>query len=66
MYHFNVVSNGNEESFSFTYKNGSQELQWLFTSTGQLLGEDPQPIAQADTCDGYNIDGGCQREPAIV
>ncbi|KAK7828593.1 g-type lectin s-receptor-like serine/threonine-protein kinase ces101 [Quercus suber] len=60
-YHFNVVSNGNEESFSFMCKNGSQESRWLFTSTGQLLGDDPQPIAQADKCDGYNIDGGCQR-----
>ena len=61
MYHFSVVSNENEESFSFMSKNGSQESRWLFTSTGQLLGDDPQPIAQADKCDGYNIDGGCQR-----
>ncbi|KAL4598183.1 hypothetical protein ACB092_11G041600 [Castanea dentata] len=61
MYHFIVVSNGNEESFSFMSKNGSQESRWLFSSTGKLLGDDPQPIAQADKCDGYNIDRGCQR-----
>ncbi|KAK4595068.1 hypothetical protein RGQ29_018712 [Quercus rubra] len=62
MYEFNVVSNQDEQSFSFMYKNQSQKLQyWLLLSFGQLQNDVQVAIARADKCDGYNIDGGCQR-----
>ncbi|KAK4595070.1 hypothetical protein RGQ29_018714 [Quercus rubra] len=62
MYEFNVVSNQDEQSFSFMYKNQSQKLQyWLLLSIGQLQNDVQVAIARADKCDGYNIDGGCQR-----
>ncbi|KAK7850414.1 hypothetical protein CFP56_000999 [Quercus suber] len=38
MFDFNVVSNGNEESFSLKYKNQSLPQTWsVLSSTGQLL-----------------------------
>ena len=62
MYEFNVVSNQDEQSFSFMYKNQSQKLQyWLLLSFGQLQDNVLVAIARADKCDGYNIDEGCQR-----
>ena len=44
------------------YKNQSQKMQyWLLLSIGQLQDDVQVAIACEDKCDGYNIDGGCQR-----
>ena len=62
MYEFNVVSNQDEQSFSFMYKNQSKKMQyWLLLSISQLQDDVQVAIACEDKCDGYNIDGGCQR-----
>ena len=65
VYDFNVVSNGDEESFSLKYKNQSlPQTLWLLIPTGQLT---EFPINRdvltggADNCYGYNTEGGCQR-----
>ncbi|KAK7850682.1 hypothetical protein CFP56_044046 [Quercus suber] len=63
-YDFNVVSNEDEQSFCFNYKNQSQQGTWGLTFMGQLLDSSDageQTIARADNCYGNNNDGGCQR-----
>ncbi|KAK7257028.1 hypothetical protein RIF29_30706 [Crotalaria pallida] len=60
MYKYNVVSNEDEEYFTFT--NPNEELtKWALYETGQLLGSEGNDIAIADMCYGYNTDGGCQK-----
>nr|POE58830.1 g-type lectin s-receptor-like serine/threonine-protein kinase [Quercus suber] len=61
MYHFNIVSNDDEESFSFEFdsENQNQPSQWTLTDMGRLH-EGQKSMAQTDECYGYNTDGGCQ------
>ena len=59
MYHFNIVSNDDEESFSFDSENQIQPSQWTLTDMGRLH-EGQKSMARTDECYGYNIDGGCQ------
>ncbi|KAH1051599.1 hypothetical protein GYH30_021481 [Glycine max] len=60
MYEYNIVSNEEEESFSYTTPNGVS--QWVLFHNGQLKDTTRgSEIARADTCYGYNTDGGCQR-----
>ena len=65
MYDFNVVSNGDEESFSLKYKNQSlPEMWWVLSPMGKLVGNsenDTVLIGGAHNSYGYNTDGGCQR-----
>ena len=60
MYHFKVISNADEDSFSFDYEDQSQPLQWTLTDMGRIY-EGQKSIARTDDCYGYNTDGGCQR-----
>ena len=60
MYHFNIVSNDDEESFSFDSENQNQPSQWTLTDMGRLH-EGQKSMARTDECYGYNIDGGCQK-----
>lgn len=60
MYEYNIVSNEEEDSFSYTTPNGVS--QWVLFHNGQLKDTTRgSEIARADTCYGYNTDGGCQR-----
>ncbi|KAL4598181.1 hypothetical protein ACB092_11G041400 [Castanea dentata] len=59
MYHFNIVSNDDEESFSFDSENQNQPSQRTLTDLGRLQ-EGQKSMARTDECYGYNIDGGCQ------
>lgn len=57
MYEYNIVSNVEEESFSYTSQNDGS--QWLLYHNGQLKDTTSgQEIARADTCYGYNTEGG--------
>ncbi|KAK4285676.1 hypothetical protein QN277_002344 [Acacia crassicarpa] len=61
-YEYSIVSNEGEDSFSFRSKYGD-ESQWVLFHNGRLLetrGGD-FIIASADTCYGYNSEGGCQK-----
>uniref|UniRef100_A0A7N2LJI5 non-specific serine/threonine protein kinase n=1 Tax=Quercus lobata TaxID=97700 RepID=A0A7N2LJI5_QUELO len=61
MYDFTIVSNEDEEYFSFSNRNQSLMSEWLLTPMGQLKDLKGQDIARADNCYGYNTNGGCQR-----
>ena len=61
MYNFIIVSNEDEEYFSFSNRNQSLMSEWLLTPMGQLKDLKGQDIARADNCYGYNTNGGCQR-----
>ncbi|KAM4070960.1 hypothetical protein ACB094_11G025100 [Castanea mollissima] len=61
MYNFIVVSNEDEEYFSFSNRNQSLMSEWLLTPMGQLKDLKGLDIARADNCYGYNTNGGCQR-----
>ncbi|KAL4598160.1 hypothetical protein ACB092_11G039800 [Castanea dentata] len=61
MYDFIIVSNEDEDSFTYVNSNQSQRSEWLLTTTGQLTVLKGQDIARADNCYGYNTNGGCQR-----
>ena len=65
IYDFNVVSNGDEESFSLKYKNQSlPQTLWGLSPDGQLVEVSINGAAfpvGADNCYGYNTEGGCQR-----
>ena len=64
MYHYNIVSNKNEDSFAFEVKDRKFE-QWFITPKGRLVADDgvraSTDIGNADMCYGYNSDGGCQK-----
>ncbi|CAB4277012.1 unnamed protein product [Prunus armeniaca] len=60
-YNVSIVSNENEDYFTYTALNQSSPSQWLLTSTGRLYDFGGFDIARADNCYGYNTDGGCQR-----
>ncbi|KAL2326099.1 hypothetical protein Fmac_025160 [Flemingia macrophylla] len=54
-----VVSNEDEDSFSFT--TDGKNKYWRISYNGQLS-DDKGDVARADLCFGYNnTDGGCQR-----
>ncbi|KAK7840641.1 g-type lectin s-receptor-like serine/threonine-protein kinase [Quercus suber] len=61
MYDFIIVSNEDEDSFTYVNSNQSQRSEWLLTTMGQLKDLKGQDIARADYCYGYNTNGGCQR-----
>ena len=61
MYDFIIVSNEDEDSFTYVNSNQSQRSEWLLTTVGQLKDLKGQDIARADNCYGYNTNGGCQR-----
>ncbi|RHN40740.1 putative protein kinase RLK-Pelle-DLSV family [Medicago truncatula] len=58
-YQYIIVSNKDEDSFTFEVKDG-KFAQWELSSKGKLVGDDGY-IANADMCYGYNSDGGCQK-----
>ncbi|XP_021834842.1 G-type lectin S-receptor-like serine/threonine-protein kinase CES101 [Prunus avium] len=60
-YNVSIVSNENEDYFTYIALNQSFPSQWLLTSTGRLYDFGGFDIARADNCYGYNTDGGCQR-----
>ncbi|XP_034213307.1 G-type lectin S-receptor-like serine/threonine-protein kinase CES101 isoform X2 [Prunus dulcis] len=60
-YNVSIVSNENEDYFTYTALNQNSPSQWLLTSTGRLYDFGEVDIARADNCYGYNTDGGCQR-----
>jgi len=58
---YTIVSNGDENSFSFTASNEEPDLMCSLSEIGQLY-DDKGNVARADLCYGYNYtDGGCQR-----
>ncbi|XP_018499630.2 G-type lectin S-receptor-like serine/threonine-protein kinase CES101 isoform X2 [Pyrus x bretschneideri] len=60
-YNFSIVSNENEDYFTYHSLNHTSTSQWLLTSSGRLYDFDGVDIARTDNCYGYNTDGGCQR-----
>uniref|UniRef100_A0A7N2LJH9 Receptor-like serine/threonine-protein kinase n=1 Tax=Quercus lobata TaxID=97700 RepID=A0A7N2LJH9_QUELO len=51
-------------AFTLEWDYGTpRDLNWSLSNEGWFIGKDnvPVAIARADKCDGYNIDGGCQR-----
>ncbi|KAM5586790.1 G-type lectin S-receptor-like serine/threonine-protein kinase CES101 [Rosa sericea] len=60
-YNFSIVSNQNEDYFSYSVVDQNAKPQWLLTTIGRLYDFDGSlDIATADSCYGYNTDGGCQ------
>ncbi|XP_008226597.1 PREDICTED: G-type lectin S-receptor-like serine/threonine-protein kinase SD1-13 [Prunus mume] len=59
-YNFTIVSNVNEDYFTFASANAASE--WMLTTTGRLIDLDGGvDVAQSGNCHGQNSDGGCQR-----
>ncbi|KAK9937441.1 hypothetical protein M0R45_014233 [Rubus argutus] len=60
-YNFSVVSNENEDYFSYTAVDPNAIPEWLLTTVGRLSDLDgSHDIAKADFCYGYKTEGGCQ------
>ncbi|BFG28703.1 hypothetical protein CerSpe_149770 [Prunus speciosa] len=63
VYNFSIVSNENEDYFTYTTTVNQSNL-WSLDSEGYLLKTLPVdghlPL-QSPSCDGYNTDGGCQK-----
>ncbi|CAL0333667.1 unnamed protein product [Lupinus luteus] len=59
-YSYTIVSNEDEDYFTFTTSN-EEPLTWTLYETGQVISSDAKDIAMADKCYGYNNDGGCQK-----
>ncbi|KAL2325888.1 hypothetical protein Fmac_024946 [Flemingia macrophylla] len=57
MLKYTIVSNGDEDSFSFT--TNEENKFWFIQDDGQLADEKGE-FLRADLCFGYNTDGGCQ------
>jgi len=57
---YSIVSNEDENSFSFTTTNGEPDLFWSLSDSGQIY-DDEGYIGWADLCYRYNTNGGCQR-----
>jgi len=58
---YTLVSNGDENSFSFTTTNEEPYRWWSLSDIGQISDRKGY-VARADLCYGYNnTDGGCQR-----
>ncbi|XP_068323848.1 G-type lectin S-receptor-like serine/threonine-protein kinase CES101 isoform X2 [Pyrus communis] len=60
-YNFSIVSNKNEDYFSYYSLNQTSASEWVLTSYGRLFDFGGVDIARADNCYGYNTDGRCQR-----
>jgi len=62
MYQFIIVSNKDEDSFTFEIKdrNYKKFSGWVLDWAGRLT-SDEGDIGNADMCYGYNSDGGCQK-----
>ncbi|KAL9298102.1 hypothetical protein ACSQ67_023998 [Phaseolus vulgaris] len=59
---YSIVSNGDEDTFSFTSTNESHTRRWILLDTGQLsYNYVDRYVARADLCYGYNSTDGCQR-----
>lgn len=58
MYEYKIVSNNDEESFSYASHNNSS--QWILFSNGNLQDTENGDIAQAQNCYGYKTEGGCE------
>ncbi|KAJ7949921.1 putative Receptor protein kinase [Quillaja saponaria] len=59
MFDYIIVSNDNEDYFSYTTQNVYSG--WILDVSGQMTYEGGEDLARADNCYGYNTDGGCQR-----
>ncbi|XP_050371459.1 G-type lectin S-receptor-like serine/threonine-protein kinase CES101 isoform X2 [Argentina anserina] len=60
-YNFSIVSNENEDYFSYSAVDQNARPQWLLTTIGRLYDFDGSvDIAKVDSCYGYNTEGGCQ------
>ncbi|KAJ7948963.1 putative Receptor protein kinase [Quillaja saponaria] len=59
MFDYIIVSNDNEEYFSYTTQNNYSG--WVLDASGQLSDRGGVDLARPDNCYGYNTDGGCQR-----
>ncbi|KAI4323225.1 hypothetical protein L6164_022848 [Bauhinia variegata] len=60
MYNYTIVSNEDEDSFTYTTLD-NKSIEWALHDNGQLLDGKGNIIASADNCYGYNTDEGCQR-----
>ncbi|KAK9937448.1 hypothetical protein M0R45_014238 [Rubus argutus] len=62
-YKFSIVSNENEDYFTYTSANVDQNYrpEWVLGLFGRLFEVGGNVIAPADNCYAYNTDGGCQR-----
>ncbi|XP_019432341.1 PREDICTED: LOW QUALITY PROTEIN: G-type lectin S-receptor-like serine/threonine-protein kinase At1g67520 [Lupinus angustifolius] len=59
-YSYTIVSNEDEDYFTFTTSN-EDPVTWTMYQNGQVVSSDGKDIAKADKCYGYNNDGGCQK-----
>ncbi|XP_062014541.1 receptor-like serine/threonine-protein kinase SD1-8 [Rosa rugosa] len=60
-YKFSIVSKKNEDYCSYTTLDENAVSEWLLTTIGRLKDFDESiDIAKADSCYGYNTEGGCQ------
>ncbi|XP_027910084.1 G-type lectin S-receptor-like serine/threonine-protein kinase At1g67520 [Vigna unguiculata] len=58
---YTIVSNEEEDSFSFTSTNENLTRWWSLSDTGRLSYNNKEGyVARADLCYGYNTEGGCQ------
>ncbi|KAK6934904.1 Serine-threonine/tyrosine-protein kinase, catalytic domain [Dillenia turbinata] len=66
-YSFTIVSNNDEDYFTYTVWNSetnlyqSQSTKWVLDYQGQIYQEDNNVIVKVDLCYGYNTDAGCQK-----
>ncbi|KAK7342872.1 hypothetical protein VNO80_25829 [Phaseolus coccineus] len=59
---YSILSNGDEDTFSFTSTNESHTRWWYLWDIGRLsYNEKEGYVARADLCYGYNNTDGCQR-----
>ena len=59
MLKYTIVSNGDEDSFSFNSTNDKLTPRWFFGESGRLSCNGR--YVKADLCYGYTNTGGCQR-----
>ncbi|KAM7482140.1 hypothetical protein LguiB_006723 [Lonicera macranthoides] len=59
MYEYKIVSNEEEESFSFT--SNRENSAWVLFPDGWLMDPWAHGIANSGDCYGYETDGGCKR-----
>ncbi|KAI4323222.1 hypothetical protein L6164_022845 [Bauhinia variegata] len=61
-YVYTIVSNEDEDYFSFQTQSGDKEFAyWALLFNGDLNDGNDNFLAMASNCYGYNTDGGCQR-----
>ncbi|KAI4346187.1 hypothetical protein L6164_013259 [Bauhinia variegata] len=61
-YEYIIVSNEDEDSFSFQTRHGDKDVAtlWNLMFNGDMRDANDNLIARASNCYGYNTDGGCQ------